>query len=69
MGISSGLSYAFGHYSLVFIVLHPVSGLACHIAACRKHGIDWLTCEPRELYQAFHDAWGRSEVNSTDRNA
>ena len=44
------LSWTVGHWSLIWIVGHPLLGVGGHIWWCRKHGIDWLTCQPRDTY-------------------
>ncbi|MEM9492045.1 MAG: hypothetical protein AAGC55_23060 [Myxococcota bacterium] len=55
--VAYGLARAFGHWSLLFILGHPVLGLLGHLAICRKHAIDWWTCEPRERYLAAQTQW------------
>jgi hypothetical protein len=48
--VAALLSWLAGHWSLIWIVGHPLLGIAAHIAWCRRHGIHWLTCQPREVY-------------------
>ena len=38
--VSVALAYVFGWWSLVFVTLHPLSGLVGQIWWCRKHGLD-----------------------------
>ncbi len=49
-GIAAALSWWVGHWSLLFIIGHPLLGVWGHIWWCRKHGINWLTCQPRDRY-------------------
>jgi uncharacterized membrane protein len=51
--VTAMLSRTVGHFALIWIIAHPVLGIAGHIWWCRKHGINWLTCEPREKYLAL----------------
>lgn len=51
--ISALLVKAFGAYSLLWIVGHQLLGVGGHIWWCRKNGIDWLTCRPRDKYLAL----------------
>ena len=44
------LTYILEHWSLIWIVGHPLSGILAHYLWCRKHHINWFTCEPREKY-------------------
>ena len=39
-----------GYWALVWAVGHPALGVGGHVWWCRKHGIDWLRCQPRERY-------------------
>lgn len=48
--IAITLSLWVGHWSLLWIIGHPALGVGGHVYWCRKHGIDWLTCEPRDRY-------------------
>lgn len=48
--IAIALSAWVGHWSLIWIMGHPFLGVVGHIAWCRAHGINWLTCQPREKY-------------------
>jgi hypothetical protein len=44
------LATSLGWWSLLWIVGHPVLGILAHAFWCRNHGIDWVTCEPRDEY-------------------
>ncbi len=50
LGVAAVLSYFFGPWALAWIVGHPLLGIGGHVWWCRRHGIDWLRCEPREKY-------------------
>lgn len=60
--VSGALVYGFKHYGLLFIVGHPLLGLIFHIKVCRKHQINWKTCEPKAQYLALQEKWARGEV-------
>ena len=57
VGVSFGLAIWIGHFSLLFIIGHPLLGLFFHIRACKKYSIDWLKCEPREEYLKLQEKW------------
>ncbi len=44
------LSYQFDHWSLLWIIGHPLLGIGGHIWWCQRHGINWLSCRPRAKY-------------------
>ncbi|MQA89693.1 MAG: hypothetical protein GEU90_05595 [Gemmatimonas sp.] len=48
------LADSLGWWSLIWIVGHPVLSALAHVIWCRNHGIDWLTCEPRDEYLRLH---------------
>lgn len=50
LGVAALLSWLAGHWSLIWIVGHPLLGIAAHIVWCRRHGIHWFTCQPRDTY-------------------
>jgi len=50
LAVAAGLSAWVGHWSLIWIVGHPLLGIAGHVWWCRKHGINWVTCRPRDRY-------------------
>jgi uncharacterized membrane protein len=58
LAASAVLSSLVGHWSLIWIIGHPALGIGGHIWWCRQHGIDWLTCEPRERYLELRP-WAR----------
>ncbi|WP_347926140.1 hypothetical protein [Pontimicrobium sp. SW4] len=60
-GMSILLIFWVKHYSLIFIVGHQVLGLVFHIKACKKHDIDWKTCEPKDKYLELHEQWGKGK--------
>lgn len=44
------LATSLGWWSLIWIIGHPALGVFAHSFWCRKNGIDWLTCQPRDEY-------------------
>lgn len=52
------------HYSLIFIIGHQLLGLIFHIKACKRHNINWLTCQPRNAYLKLHEEWGKGNFNN-----
>ena len=50
------LSLFFGHWSLLYIVGHPLVGLLVHVAWCRAHDFHWLRFDP-EAYQRSEKEW------------
>ncbi|WNJ20102.1 hypothetical protein [Pontibacter sp. G13] len=63
LSISGVIAHFWGPWSLLFIVGHPLIGLIFHIRACRKHAINWMTCEPIEEYKALQEKWARGEFD------
>lgn len=53
LGVSTLLSDTVGAWALIWIVGHPLLGIAGHVWWCHRHGIDWLTCRPRDRYLAL----------------
>lgn len=51
--VAALLSYFAGPWSLIWIVGHPFLGIGGHIWWCRKHGINWVSCQPRDTYLAL----------------
>ena len=47
--------------ALIWIIGHPSLGVAGHIWWCRRHGIDWLTCEPRDRYLELRP-WAKEDA-------
>jgi hypothetical protein len=64
IGISITLLYYFNHYALIFIIGHPLLGIILHIIVCKKHDIDWLTCQPEEKYIALQEEWAKGNFQS-----
>ncbi|MCH9682145.1 MAG: hypothetical protein K0V04_11975 [Deltaproteobacteria bacterium] len=60
LGVSAALDLWVGPWALVFIVGHPLLGLAGHVWICRTHGINVLTCEPRQRYLDLQTSWARA---------
>ena len=58
IGVTAGLSYLFGHWSLIWVIGHPALGIAGHVWWCAKNGIHPITCEPRDRYLAMRP-WAR----------
>ncbi len=50
LAVSTVLTWWVGHWSLIWIVGHPLLGVAGHVWWCRRNGINWITCEPRDRY-------------------
>lgn len=50
LAAAAALSAWLGHWSLILIVGHQLLGVSGHVWWCRRHGINWLTCEPRAKY-------------------
>jgi uncharacterized membrane protein len=53
LAVTALLSAWVGHWSLIWVIGHPALGVGGHIWWCRKHDINWLTCEPRDRYLAI----------------
>jgi hypothetical protein len=54
-----------GPYALIFIIGHQLLGGIGHFWICRKHGINWLTCEPEEKYLELTEKWARGDFSKT----
>lgn len=61
VGVSFALSYWFLHWSLLFIVLHPLIGFIFHVRVCKKHHINWKTCEPKQKYIELQEKWAKGD--------
>ncbi len=66
------LSMVVGNWSLVWIVGHPLLGILGHAWWCRRHDINWITCEPRDRYLelrpwAHRDGFGGRETITTSK--
>jgi hypothetical protein len=53
LAVAAALSAWVGHWSLIWIIGHPLLGVWGHIWWCRQHQINWITCEPRDKYLAL----------------
>lgn len=58
--VSYLLSIWLGNWALIWIVGHPLLGVAGHIWWCRQNSINWLTCQPRERYLELRP-WASSD--------
>lgn len=54
--IATVLAINFGWWSLIFVIGHPLIGLAVHIWWCRKCGLNWKSPDADE-YRASQQAW------------
>jgi hypothetical protein len=61
LGVSAALVFWLEHFSLMFIIGHPTVGLIFHTSVCKKHGINWWTCEPVEKYLSLQDKWAQGD--------
>jgi len=61
VGVSFVLAIWVGHFSVLFIIGHPLIGLMFHIRACQKNSIDWLNCQPREEYLKLQEKWASGD--------
>lgn len=48
LAVTALLSYLVGHWSLIWVIAHPLVGVGGHIWWCGRHEINWLTCQPRD---------------------
>lgn len=61
--IASILILSIGHYSLIFIIGHQLLGGVGHFMICKKHGIDWKTCQPEEKYIELTEKWAKGDFS------
>ena len=61
VAISWALTHWLGHWALIFILGHPLLGFIFHIVVCKKHHIDWRTCQPRDKYLALQTKWSKGD--------
>ncbi len=52
-----------GHYALIFIIGHQLLGGVGHFMICKKHGINWRTCQPEEKYIALTEKWAKGDFS------
>ncbi|MEM8894483.1 MAG: hypothetical protein AAGC88_07895 [Bacteroidota bacterium] len=55
------LIHFFGCYALIFILGHPLIGLVFHIQVCKRHGINWLNCQPIDKYLSLQEKWSKGD--------
>ena len=46
-----------GSYALIFIIGHQATGGIYHYMICKKHNIDFRTCQPEEKYLEVMEKW------------
>ncbi len=56
-----------GNYALIFIIGHQALGGIGHFMICRKHGINFWTCEPEEKYLEVTEKWAKGDFSRTDK--
>jgi len=61
--ISTCLLIWIGHFALIFIIGHQLSGGIGHFIICKKHGIDWKTCQPEEKYLELTEKWAKGDFS------
>ena len=61
MFISFVLLIFVGRYAIIFILGHQLLGGVGHFIICKKHGIDWRTCQPEEKYIALTEKWAKGD--------
>ncbi len=69
MTISFVLLTLVGHLALIFIIGHQALGGIGHYVICKKHNIDFWTCEPEEKYVEVTEKWARGEIGSPPASA
>lgn len=67
VGVSFALTYWFTHWSLLFIIGHPLIGFIFHIKVCATHNINWKTCEPREKYLKLQEKWAKGDFSKSSK--
>ena len=65
LAVTLGLSLLVGHWSLIWIIGHPLLGVVGHVWWCKKNGIHWLTCTPREKYLSLRP-WASNDGFQSD---
>lgn len=68
LGISAALVHWWEHWSLVFIIGHPLLGFLFHLKVCRNHDIHWLTCTPQDQYIALQEKWAKGDFGSSNKD-
>jgi len=54
-----------GHYALIFIIGHQALGGIGHYLICKKHSIDFWTCQPEEKYLEVTEKWAEGDFRKT----
>lgn len=52
-----------GPWAWLFILSHQALGFIGHVVICRRHGINWRNCEPREKYLELTTKWARGDFS------
>lgn len=47
-----------GNWAWPWLIVHQGIGWVLHLVICRRHGIKWLSVEPRDKYVALMEKWG-----------
>lgn len=61
--ISFVLLATVGHYALIFIIGHQLLGGVGHFMICKKHDINWRTCQPEDKYIALTEKWAKGDFS------
>jgi hypothetical protein len=61
MTISFVLLTLVGHYALIFIIGHQALGGIGHYMICKKHNINFWTCQPEEKYLEVTEKWAKGD--------
>ena len=61
--ISFVLLTLFDHYALIYIIGHQASGVIGHYFICKKHDIDFWTCEPESKYLEVTEKWTKGKLD------
>jgi hypothetical protein len=56
------LSQLVGHFAIIFIVGHQALGGIGHYYICKKHNIDFWTCQPEEKYIEVTERWAKGNL-------
>lgn len=62
-GLSFLLTHYFGYISFIFIIVHPLIGFIFHVKTCKRHNINWVTCEPKEKYLELQEKWAKGDFS------
>ncbi len=55
-----------GHFALIFIIGHQASGGVGHYMICKKHDIDFWTCQPEEKYLELTEKWAKGDFGKLE---